>query len=214
MRRTLFALTLAVLPLAACAESPTGSPYDDEYAVSSADPLFDGAPANGSLPDENKADAIYPAQFDLTADQSPVKSQGRRGVCSIFATTALMENLYIKAGGATPTSPSSTCSGRSRSRSASSATPRARTPRRTSRAASDYGIVEEAAWPYQSVAVDRRQRSGCTGGENLPVQCYTNGAPPQDAVEATKHKLPRGRYLNTNSIKAHLTSKRLAWWSG
>ena len=67
MRRTLFALTLAVLPLAACADGPTGSPYDDDFAVSSADPLFDGAPANGSLPDENKADAIYPAQFDLTA---------------------------------------------------------------------------------------------------------------------------------------------------
>ena len=208
MRRTLFALTLAVLPLAACAESPTGSPYDDEYAVSSADPLFDGAPANGSLPDENKADAIYPAQFDLTADQSPVKSQGRRGVCSIFATTALMENLYIKAGRRDADFSEQYMQWSVKEQVRDFRNTEGSNASSNLRAASDYGIVEEAAWPYQSSPWSAANDPGCTGGENLPVQCYTNGAPPESATAATKWKLPRGRYLNTNSIKAHLTEKK------
>lgn len=207
MRRlSLFAATATFL--AACAgDAP--SPYDGDYAVSTHDPLFEGAPANDTLPDENKADANYPRQFfELVREQSPVKSQGRRGVCSIFATTALMENLYIKAGVADADF--------SEQYMQWSAKEQVREFRNTDgsnasanlRAASDFGIVEERFWPYEASPWTAANDPACTGGENLPVQCYTNGAPPQDAVEAVKHKLPRGRYLNTNSIKAHLTSKR------
>ena len=38
-----------VAPLAACAGDPPGSPYDDDFALSSEDPLFDGAPDNDTL---------------------------------------------------------------------------------------------------------------------------------------------------------------------
>src|SRR5262245_60815674 len=92
---------LASLPLfiAACAGSDGTdgpSPYDDEHEPGSGD-INAGAPNNDSLPDDNKADAVYPATFEVKF-QSPVKSQGSRGVCSMFAATALMENLYIKGG--------------------------------------------------------------------------------------------------------------------
>ncbi|MBK9037362.1 MAG: proprotein convertase P-domain-containing protein [Myxococcales bacterium] len=209
MRRSLLVLALATLPLAACAGDPPGSPYDDDFAVSSADPLLDGAPDNGSLPDENKADAIYPAQFfDLVADQSPVKSQGSRGVCSIFATTALMENLYIKAGMRDADFSEQYMQWSAKEQVRSFRTTEGSNASSNLQAASDYGIVLEQFWRYQSSPWNSSNDPGCTGGEDLPVQCYTNGAPPQDAVEAQKFKLPRGRYLNTNSIKAHLTSKK------
>jgi hypothetical protein len=99
MRSRLLVACLTALPLfAACAadgdEGP--SPYDDDAPVQAGD-INEGAPANSSLPDDNKSDAQYPAKFEL-GDQSSVKSQGSRGVCSIFAATAQIENLYIKAG--------------------------------------------------------------------------------------------------------------------
>src|SRR5687768_3668133 len=99
MRSRLLVACLTALPLfAACAadgdEGP--SPYDDDAPVQAGD-INEGAPANSSLPDDNKSDAQYPAKFEL-GDQSPVKSQGSRGVCSIFSATAQIENLYIKAG--------------------------------------------------------------------------------------------------------------------
>ena len=101
MARTLLALLLPLPMLFACAGGPDDgpSPYDDDYPVSGYDPLFQGAPNNDELPEEGKADAVYPAKFtDLLATQSSVKSQGSRGVCSIFATVALMEHLYLKEG--------------------------------------------------------------------------------------------------------------------
>ncbi|HVK78410.1 MAG TPA: proprotein convertase P-domain-containing protein [Kofleriaceae bacterium] len=212
MRLRLLAASLLSLPLLACAGADPDdgpSPYDDDYPVSSYDPLFEGAPDNRMLPDENKADAIYPRQYtELLREQSPVKSQGSRGVCSIFATAALMENLYIKAG-----KPDADFSEQYLQWSAKE---QVRSFRNTEgsnadsnlRAISDYGIVEEALWRYQSRPWGAADDAACTGGENLPTKCYTNGAPPQEAVDGKKWKLPRGRWLNTNSIKAHLTTKK------
>jgi subtilisin-like proprotein convertase family protein len=37
---------------------------------------------------------VLPPKLDLLSTQSPVKDQGARGVCSYFATVALMEQLY------------------------------------------------------------------------------------------------------------------------
>ena len=63
------------------------------------DVLLEGAPDNETLPGERKSDVTYPATFDdLVELQSSVKSQGSRGVCSIFSTVGLMEHLYIKEG--------------------------------------------------------------------------------------------------------------------
>ncbi len=211
MRLRLLAACLA-LPLAACAGGDPDdgpSPFDDDYPVSGLDPIFDGAPSNGSLPDENKADAIYPKQFfELVRDQSPVRSQGRRGVCSIFATTALMENLYIKAGMPNPDFSEQYMQWSTKEQVRQYRNTDGSNADTNLRAASDFGIVEETLWPYEPAAWSASNDAECTGAENLPTKCYTNGAPPPAAVDGRKFKLPRGRWINTNSIKAHLTSKK------
>ncbi len=203
------ALPLAV-GLAACAGSGPDdgpSPFDDEYPVSGLGPLLDGAPENSTLPDENKADAVYPRRYDLVADQSPVKSQGSRGVCSIFATTALMENLYIKAGMPAPDFSEQYMQWSTKEQVRAYRNTDGSNADTNLRAASEYGIVEEGLWPYESFPWSTSHDPECTG-ENRPTRCYTNGAPPQAAVDGKKWKLPRGRWLNTNSIKAHLTGKK------
>ena len=99
MRSRFLTVALMSLPLfAACAggEDELPTPFDDDFPVSD-DNVNAGAPDHDSLPDDNKADAVYPAKFEV-GDQSVVQSQGSRGVCSIFASTAMIENLYIKAG--------------------------------------------------------------------------------------------------------------------
>jgi len=217
MRSRLPALLAAlVLPLAACASDPDAgpSPYDDDYPVSSYDPLFQGAPNNGDLPEEGKADAVYPASFtELVAVQSPVKSQGSRGVCSIFATVALMEHLYLKEGHlANPDFSEQYLQWSAKNEAGGFRNTEGSNADVNLRAISDFGIVAEADWPYERFPWSTGNDAACTGGENLPTRCYTNGEPPQPARDARKWKLPRGRWLNSSprSIKAHLTSKKTA----
>ena len=212
--RKLVVAAVTSLPLffAACATTDDGgpTPYDDDFGITSGD-INAGAPPNGSLPDDNKADAIYPAKFELPrAEQSAVRNQGSRGVCSIFAATAIVENLYLKAGmpvaetdfseqymqwsvkrevGVLPNTEGSNVSN-------------------NLQAVVRFGGVKEAAWPYESLPWTSANDPACTGGENLPTQCYTNGEPPATATGALKYKLPTSRWLNTNSIKAHLTTAK------
>ena len=47
---------------------------------------------------DDKADETQPAAFDLVQYQTPIRSQGSRGTCTIFATAALMESLYVREG--------------------------------------------------------------------------------------------------------------------
>lgn len=206
------ALTSLPLALAACTgpgdEGP--SPYDDDYGITPGN-INEGAPDNDTLPDDNKADAIYPKQFALPKyEQSPVKSQGSRGVCSIFAAQAIVENLYIKAGmppaevdfseqhmqwsvknqvGAFRYTEGSNVDSNLKS-------------------VVQFGTIKEADWPYESSPWTSADDPDCDGGENLPTKCYTNGEPPQRALDAQKYKLPSSRWINTNSIKAHLTTKQ------
>src|SRR5678816_285600 len=96
MRKVLLSLPLLISACGMTDDGPT--PYDDDYGVTPGN-INEGAPNNDSLPDDNKADAVYPAKFELPKnEQSVVKSQGSRGVCSIFAATAMVENLFLKAG--------------------------------------------------------------------------------------------------------------------
>lgn len=66
----------------------------------------------------------------------------------------------------------------------------------------------QADWRYETFPWSASNDPACTGGENLPTKCYTNGEPPASAANATKFKLPSTRWINTNSIKAHLTTKK------
>ncbi len=210
MRLSFLAATLFSLPLLACAgDDPDAgpSPFDDEYPVSSYDPLFDGAP--NTIPSESKADAVYPKLFTaLLTEQSSVKSQGSRGVCSIFASAALMENLYIKAGKRDADFSEQYLQWSAKEQVRSFRNTEGSSADSNLRAISNFGIVEEALWPYQSRPWNATNDPMCVGGEDLPVQCYTNGAPPAEAVAAKKWKLPAGRYLSNRDIKEHLTTKK------
>jgi hypothetical protein len=199
---------------AACADGPidadTGGRGDDEAPLASYEGVVGGAPPNHMLPDDNKADAVYPRRHgDLVALQSPVKSQGRRGVCSIFATAALMESLYMMAGFEDPDFSEQFLQwsvknevGAWRNTSGSNAA-------ENLDAIARYGIPVEDAWVYEPNPWTATDDPGCEGEESKrPVVCHTNGDPPETAMEAQRFFLPRGRWLNTNSIKAHLTTKK------
>lgn len=213
--RTRFHLLAAALclPLAACAtEAGDGpSPYDDDYPVSELDPLFQDAPNNDEIEEEGKADAVYPKQFfDLVALNSPVKSQGSRGVCSIFASVAQMEHLYLKEGSiANPDFSEQYLQWSAKVQERAFTNTEGSNGDANLRAIANYGIVAEADWPYETFPWSTSHDAACTG-ESRPTRCYTNGEPPERAVDARKWKLPRGRYLNTrpSSIKAHLTTKK------
>ena len=206
--------SLLSLPLlaAACAADPTDAVItDDEAPLGTYEGVVAGAPPNHMLPDDNKADAVYPVKFtELVAGQSPVKSQGSRGVCSIFATAGLMEALYIKAGAESPDFSEQFLQwsvknevGAFRDTSGSNAG-------ENLEAISEYGIVAESDWAYEPLPWAAPAHPECSEGEekDRPVECHTNGDPPQTAMDAARHTLPRGRWLNTNSIKAHLTTKK------
>ena len=211
MRSRFLVLSLLSLPLfSACAgtgdDGPT--PFDGDSPVSE-DNVNAGAPANGSLPDDNKADAQYPDKFEV-ADQSPVKSQGSRGVCSIFASTALIENLYIKAGMPVAEADFSEQYLQWAAKNLGHSFPN------TEGSSADanlktvvgFGTIKETDWRYDTFPWSAANDAACTGGENLPTKCYTNGEPPTTVAMAAKFKLPSSRWINTNSIKAHLTTKK------
>jgi hypothetical protein len=205
------ALTSLPLFLSACAGTDDGpSPYDEDFAITEGN-INEGAPDNSSLPDDNKADAVYPATYQLpAAEQSVVKSQGSRGVCSIFAATALVENLYLKAGAPVADVDFSEqymqWSVKNQIRAFTNT--EGSNADSNLRSVVQYGTVKEQAWPYESFPWSASNDAACTGGENHPTKCYTNGEPPATATAADKFKLPSSRWLNVNSIKAHLTTKK------
>lgn len=220
---------LAVVPLAlAACESGNNNnnnggaanelaPEDEMFPpLTDRDSLFDGAPDNSELPLEGKFDAVYPPKFDLIADQSPMRNQARRGVCSIFSTVGLMESLYIKEGtikepdfseqflqwsvkeevGAFKTTGGSNASS-------------------NLEAIHRYGIVEESVSPYEPSGWTTSNDERCTG-DDRPTVCYTNGTPSDEALAAPRFKLPRGRYVNSRvkSIKAVMTEKKVGVIAG
>ena len=212
-------LLLLSLPFAlsvgAC--TATDEPVDPmieggDFPLSEVDPIYEGAPGNDELPIEGKADQVLPAQFDLVSMQTPVKSQGRRGVCSIFATIALMEHLYLVEG--TIGMPDFSEQflqwstkvelGRFRNTSGSNSSTNLRALNR-------FGGVLEEAWPYETNAWGTSDDEACTG-DDQPVRCYTNGEPPEDAMIAQRFHLPRGRWINSRarSIKSHMLNTNTA----
>ena len=189
---------------------PADQPLSDLAAI------FEGAPANDSIPEDGKFDAIYPATFDLIDTQSPIRSQGRRGTCSIFATVALMEQLYNIEGsipdpdfseqllqwstkvelGAFPNTGGSSAS-------------------RNLEAINRYGVVQEVALPYEDAGWGTSNDEACTG-DDQPTRCYTNGDPSEAALAARRYHLPRGRWLNCRprSVKAFMSENEVGVIAG
>lgn len=206
-------LGLALMGFTACAPdsstTPPGTEDDLLFGLDAPGTATMGAPSNAELPVEGKADEILPPRFDVVATQSPIRNQGHRGVCSIFASTAYMEHLYLVEG--TLPNPdfseqflqwsTKTESGAFQHTSGSNARTNLDNLRR-------YGNVMESDWPYQSHAWGESDDARCTGDDAMrPTECFTNGAPPADALAAPRWFLPSGgRWINSSpeSLKAHM----------
>ncbi len=209
-------LASATLVLAACegVNPEEASPEDIDIPLTGVT-LHNGAPSNDELPQEGKSDAVYPERYDLVSKQSPVKSQGSRGVCSIFAATALAEHLY-KVSGSNLDLSEQYLQWSVKTQVRGFADSEGSSANYNLRAFSDYGIVEEKVWPYEEQPWGTSRDPACTGKEPAPSKCWTNGSPPAAADRATKYKLPAGRYLNTTvtTIKSHMVSKKTAVIAG
>ncbi len=194
-------------------DDPGEIPAEDRMPpLENLDALTDGAPSNDDLPAQAKADEIFPASFDLLATQSPVRSQGSRGVCSMFSTVALMEHLYIKEG----TIPEPNFSeqflqwstkievGRFQNTDGSNA-------QVNLQAISQHGIVLEEDWPYETQAWNTSDHEDCEG-DDRPVFCYTNGDPPEEALAADRYRLPNSQWVSTrtNDLKAYMYNNERA----
>ncbi|MEZ4227115.1 MAG: proprotein convertase P-domain-containing protein [Polyangiaceae bacterium] len=207
---------LLSLSLAGCSSEDGGGGskpiVDNNTPLSDVDALFQDAPTNGKMDELGKADAVYPKQFfDLVQEQSPVRSQASRGVCSIFATVALMEHLYLKEGSTpNPDFSEQYLQWSVKSQHGAFTNTEGSNARSNLEAINKYGIPAEAAWPYQTTRWNASNDPDCAGGDSQPVKCYTNGEPPDSAKSAQQFFLPTGRWINSKekSIKAHMTSKR------
>ncbi|MBN2496671.1 MAG: proprotein convertase P-domain-containing protein [Deltaproteobacteria bacterium] len=189
-----------------------GSDAVEDPELADLDVLMDGAPDKADLVDE-KTDLIVPVRsVELAAEQSPVRSQGSRGVCSIFSTVALMEHLYIKSG-AMPDPDFSEQYLQWSVKSELGAFPNTSGSNAASnlRAINRYGIVLESDWPYETYQWSSSNDPECTG-EDMPTKCYTNGDPPEPARQAAKYKLPQSRWISSSpdSIKNFMVNKKQA----
>ena len=214
-------LLLSTLAAAGCAADPTndeGLGLDNDPPLARRDDLFEGAPKADQIPREFKADEVLPQSFtELSALMSPVKSQGSRGVCSIFSTVGLMEHLYIAAGADRPDFSEQYLQwsakfqvGAFRNTSGSSASVNLDAVNR-------FGIVVESLWPYESFQWNTGNDPECDpmadgdeDDEGMPTKCYTNGVPPAAAASGQKFRLPAGRFLSVLDVKSHLKNRKTA----
>lgn len=186
------------LALSAC-DADDGDIVDDDAPLSSYASIFDGEPGGKDLPFQIKADGPAPRQHsELVGEQSPVKSQGKRGVCSIFATAALMEHLYIKAGVEDADFSEQYLQWSTKFELGAFRNTSGSNNSFNLQAINRFGIPEEEAWPYEVAQWSEVEDPACVGtGENLPTRCYTNGEPPESAKAAEKFFLPRNRSIST-----------------
>jgi hypothetical protein len=168
---------------------------------------------NGDIPLEEGSFFAAPPTYDIKKYDSPVKSQGSRGVCSIFASVALMEHLYIKEGTLTaPDFSEQYLQWAVKNQVGAFENTSGSNNSYNLQAISQYGIVTEQMDPYETFQWNEANDPECKKNadgtdEGLPTKCYTNGDPSPEAMAATKYKLPAARWLNTASIKNHILSK-------
>jgi C1A family cysteine protease len=206
--------SLFAISLLGCASAPTDdTPYTP--GLSKYEHIFHDVPTNGSLPDVGKADATYAVKStELLQWQSPVKDQNRRGVCTIFTTTGLMEHLYIKAGMANPSFSEQYLQWAVKVEAGVLPGSEGSNISDNVGAIHKFGIVDEATDPYNGFEWTAADDPDCMpdGSETqqLPAKCWTQGDPPELAKTAMKYTLPAGKFINTTDIKAHITSEHTA----
>lgn len=186
---------------------------DGNESPASLDALLAGAPDVNSLPDHAPADVVYPSSFDLLANQTPVRFQGSRGVCTIFAAVAMMENQYKRNGElANPDFSEQYVQWLAKTQSSTDATYMASSPDNVISVLHAHGAPLEAAWPYEENPWDESNDPACVDGvdsvSNLPSYCYTNGEPPEGVADGELFQFSGGHYIrpSESAIKAELSS--------
>jgi hypothetical protein len=222
MLHRLSAAALAALLLPACL---TDSPDSDNQFAADGDGADEGFAPPLSTYDEIFPEgrvvvapdpitkAPLPPQFDLVELQSPVKNQASRGVCSIFASAALMEHLYIKAGIPDLDVSEQYLQWATKFQSREFTNTDGSNNSVNLDTIATYGIPTEEAWRYETSPWAAPEHPECTG-TSRPMLCYTNGEPPASARAAStyKIKLPPPRTVGTDaaSIKQHMATKQTA----
>jgi subtilisin-like proprotein convertase family protein len=213
--RFLLPLLLLALALGACTNDVESDPPIEDDLFGLDDPSAYPEP-DPTLPTEAKFDQVLPAQFDLVDTQSPVKSQGSRGVCSIFGSVALMEHLYISEGTlADPDFSEQFLQWSAKNEVGAFPNTSGSNARSNIQALSRFGTVVEMDWAYESSPWGEDDDAECTG-DGQPTKCYTNGEPPAGALMAERWTIPRGRWINNSaeSIKAHMFNSQTAVQAG
>ncbi len=185
-------------------EPPVEPPTDNRPTLSDLDALFAGVPTADELVDTSLP-AILPAVFDVARFDTPVKDQGGRGVCSVFASVALVESLYKKRGLANPDFSEQFLQWSVKTELGAFPDGEGSHSGVNLEAVSKFGIVEEPVAPYQPDPWGPAQDPACDpAAAARPRVCFTNGDPPDEALAAPRFKLPMPRYLHPNAIKSHL----------
>jgi hypothetical protein len=214
MRSPVLRLIFAASLLAACSpggEGPdTREPTDNDPPLADLDELLAGAPKADEIPRDSglgKYDALIPKKHtELRELMSPVKSQGKRGVCSIFSTTGLMEHLYIAAGHPVPDFSEQYLQWSTKIQLGAFPTSSGSNDGINIQAINQYGVVEESVWPYEPVQWGVENDPACDGEDTQPTHCYTNGHPSDEMMAAPKFFLAKPRWMNPQDIKAHIMS--------
>jgi hypothetical protein len=71
-------------------------------------------------------------------------------------------------------------------------------------------VPEESAWPFETNEWGSSDDEACTGEDDQPTRCYTNGEPPESALDAEKFALPTSRWMSSRprSIKAQMFNNK------
>jgi hypothetical protein len=213
-----FAAVLASAPACQSYDSEIGAGGARDTTVTDNDVPLDPLPRPGVAEPRARLPVPPPASYaalyvDLLASQSPAKSQGGRNLCTVFATTAMMEYLAISTGfdgspdyseqwlfwSAQTMFPAKEGSAADTGYSTGAANV----------AAAQSGVPSSAAWPYVSHTWSPTGgHPECTGTPE-PLPCYTDGAPPAEAVAAPKVALRGGiSGIAPKDIKAWLATHR------
>jgi hypothetical protein len=207
-------------------------PFDPDCApaLESIESIRQDAPADPEVVRKESRSPL-PEAFDLleseddTPLQTPVQNQARRGVCSIFSTVGYMEHLYLAAGqrwdGEFPAGAADKLTMPDFSEQFLQWSVKMEMERFPDSegsnagynlgAISTMGLVPEQAWPYEKTGWDESDDERCDGSDDQPTICYTNGEPPESAMDPQlRWMLPEsgwfGRWISTqpSSIKSHM----------
>ena len=205
-RMRLPALAFAAACASACAPASSAD-VGEGPPVAAFDEVLGGQQQVAFTPHDEKNDGPLPAKFsDLVAQQTPVRDQASRGVCSIFATTALMEALYVKAGTPSPDFSEQFLQWSVYNEVKAPLTDGGSNLSYNLVALRDFGIPAESAWRYEPRPWTSSDDWACDD-HPAPSRCYTNGDPSSSALRAPRSFLPFGTLVASTAIKAHLVDE-------